>query len=398
MTHFRWRSGVVLCSVSSIMANRQAHQEAVSRRMANLPNEVVWYVCTAFFVEGLTAKEIPGVVRERFRESLHRTQVYDVIREGRRRGYFQLTPPRDEMLAMRMMEKFVVRHDRPADARQKVIKVVSSGRSPSVAAVAIAAAEEAMTVIVETFARLRGAQVSGGGPTTDGGPKVHVGFGAGATTMLVARYLAERFRAVERPPPMVLHALSSGFSVQEPSYAPTAFLSFFHQIPGFESRGLFGPAYVRPEEWEETKNRVGVREAFTQRDLLQVVITSLASQKDEDGELNRFMNENAELGPQSRQLLDRQEERIGDVMYRPFNWKGPITRDAQIRAVTLFELPELVNFAADPEKAVILVSGPCGTCGRPRDDALLPLLRVPSLDVWSHLVTDDLTATNCLAG
>jgi hypothetical protein len=128
-----------------------------------------------------------------------------------------------------------------------------------------------------------------------------------------------------------------------------------------------------------------------------VVVTSSASRQDEDGELNRFMNENTELGPQSRQLLD-QEARVGDVMYRPFNWNGPITRDAQIRAVTLFELHELVQFAADPQKAVILVAGPCGTCGRSRDDALLPLLRVPSLDVWSHLVTDDLTATRCLAG
>ena len=83
-------------------------------------------------------------------------------------------------------------------------------------------------------------------------------------------------------------------------------------------------------------------------------------------------------------------------MYRPFSLRGPITRDTKIRAVTLFELAELVQSATDPKKAVILVSGPCGSCDRPRDDALLPLLTVPSLDVWSHLVTDDETAGKCL--
>ena len=53
-------------------------------------------------------------------------------------------------------------------------------------------------------------------------------------------------------------------------------------------------------------------------------------------------------------------------------------------------------FAFNPDKAVILVSGPCGSCDCPRDDALMPLLTVPSLAVWSHLVTDEQTASNCL--
>jgi len=42
----------------------------------------------------------------------------------------------------------------------------------------------------------------------------------------------------------------------------------------------------------------------------------------------------------------------------------------------------------------------CGNadCRRSRSDALMPLLEEPSLRVWSHLVTDDVTALNCLEG
>jgi hypothetical protein len=214
--------------------------------------------------------------------------------------------------------------------------------------------------------------------------------------MLVARYLADRLRAIDTPPPVVLHALSSGFSVPEPATAPVTFIGFFHGIPGFEARGLFGPPYVRADEWERTRASEGVREAFAERDLLHVVITSLASKLDEHGELNRLMKLYDEPGQQSRTLLDHEEQRVGDVMYRPFSLRGPITRDTHIRAVTLFELTELVEFASDADKAVILVSGPCGSCDRHRDDALMPLLTVPELAVWSHLVTDEQTASKCL--
>ena len=40
----------------------------------------------------------------------------------------------------------------------------------------------------------------------------------------------------------------------------------------------------------------------------------------------------------------------------------------------------------------MLVSGPCGTCGETRTDALEPLIRNPKLKVWSHLVLDAQTA------
>ena len=58
------------------------------------------------------------------------------------------------------------------------------------------------------------------------------------------------------------------------------------------------------------------------------------------------------------------------------------------RAVTLFELDELRELSARKDKYVVLVSGPCGKCGRTRSDALRPLVANPKLKVWSHLVLD----------
>lgn len=57
---------------------------------------------------------------------------------------------------------------------------------------------------------------------------------------------------------------------------------------------------------------------------------------------------------------------------------------------------ELRNVARDPAKDVVLIAGPCGICGRSREDALLPLLTQDALDVWSYLVLDDTTALECL--
>ena len=196
----------------------------------------------------------------------------------------------------------------------------------------------------------------------------------------------------------MLHALTSGFNVSEPEKRTGSFFSYFQGIAGVSFRGLFAPAYVKAEDWDRTLELVGVRESFAEKHKLHVIITALASARDPHGELNRFMELNDEFGQKTRTILDDEEKRVGDVLYRPFSASRPITKKVGIRAVTLFEPAELVTFAAQKNKAVVLVAGPCANpqCRRSRSDALLPLLHEPSLDVWSHLVTDDLTAKECV--
>ena len=84
--------------------------------------------------------------------------------------------------------------------------------------------------------------------------------------------------------------------------------------------------------------------------------------------------------------------RIGDVQYCPYSRHGPLVQEPPMRVVTLFELMELVALAQTPQKYVLVVAGPCGRCGRTRTQALQPLLSVPSLAVWTHLVMDLETA------
>jgi hypothetical protein len=86
----------------------------------------------------------------------------------------------------------------------------------------------------------------------------------------------------------------------------------------------------------------------------------------------------------------------GDVQFRPYTADGPLTEACPVRAVTLFELPELVQVAATEDKYVVLLGGPCGECGQSKTDSLLPLLAQPELRLWTHLVTDAQTARELL--
>jgi hypothetical protein len=275
---------------------------------------------------------------------------------------------------------------------KKFIRVVSQGSVVSLDLVAAAAADTALSTIRTLYARMTDAPSAG--TLEEEPPAVHVGFGTGETMRLVARHLAERLRAETKPPPVVLHALGPGSDVNEPATAPIAFFNFFYGIPGVSFVGLFASSFVTCKDWDRMRNDIGVKEAFEKKPMLQVVITALAAQKDEDGELNRLLD--TDVGRETRSQLDSEEGRVGDVLYRPFTRRHPIVQKSGIRAVSLFELDELVQFAAHEDKAVILVAGPCGKCHESRSDALLPLLVEPALDVWSHLVTDDITAQRCL--
>ena len=346
-------------------------------RWRRLEPKVVYFVCHEFVTNDRTADWIAEEVERRFEISLHRTQVYQVILEGRRRRYFYLTPPREEHLSERMADRFA------PSVGASCMTVVPRASLPSLDAVANAASLALLREVKEVHAQMR-----------EGKRPVHVGFGAGETMMLVARHFAERLRMDERSPNVVLHALSSGANILEPATAPVAFFSFFDGIPGVSFTGLFASSFVDYDDWEKERGNVGVHEAFAEKEKLQVVVTALADAGDEHGELNRLLAHPS--GKHTRDVLDQVEGRVGDVLYRPFTQREPITRQVGIRAVSLFEIAELVTFAASKEKRVLLVAGPCGGCGRSRSKALLPLLTQPALRVWSHVVTDEATALACL--
>jgi len=90
-------------------------------------------------------------------------------------------------------------------------------------------------------------------------------------------------------------------------------------------------------------------------------------------------------------LAARQMRGFGGML--AFTIRGGLpAASAFLRAVTVFELRDLVDLALKPDKEVILMVRQCGICGRARTTALRALLSNPSLKVFSRLILDRVTA------
>ena len=175
-------------------------------------------------------------------------------------------------------------------------------------------------------------------------------------------------------------------------------MSFFGHFdraaPDIEYVGLFAPAVVEAEEYDHVKELPEVNKSFSMAKKIDIVITSLASSSDKHGELNRFLN----VGEKKAQGVEalRRSGWVGDVSYRPYSNTEPITKSKAIRAVSLFELKDLVELANQPNKHVVLVAAPCGICNEPKGEALRPLLQERNLRLWTHLFMDLTTAQSLL--
>ena len=85
-------------------------------------------------------------------------------------------------------------------------------------------------------------------------------------------------------------------------------------------------------------------------------------------------------------------------MYCPYSDNGPIPEEVLEReAVTIFNIPDLVEMAKSRRHMIILVCGPSHTAEhRRKTQALRPLLENENLRVWTHLITDVGTARELL--
>ena len=336
----------------------------------DLDASILLRTCDLFFKRKLATQLISDEVEAELGRlhsdfEMSREKVYELIREARRRGYFQILPPQEtalrNKLEARWGEGFHVVHMTELDH------------------LATAAAE----VVAELIKGLH----------REGREELHLGLGAGMTSMLVAKHLAVRLRAAERLPKLVFHALTSGFRVTQPHTAPVSFFGFFEAVPTeIAYVGLFAPAFVRTRDWARMRQGPGVKESFDRAREIDVLVTALGSPSHGHGDFFRFMQIGSEKGLQAL----RRAGWIGDVQYRPYSAKEPLRIDAQVRAVTLFELSDLVQLAARHDKHVVLVAGPCSICRKPRTDAIRPLLIEPGLKVWKTIVTDVATAQELL--
>jgi len=349
------------------------------RKLSELPpeekDEVLFEVCKQF-LNNQQADRIAAGIAALVRDhdvSLSREQVYPLLREACKNGYLHFCPPAHKTLAQRIADRF-----RAPIEKIHVLNVRGAGALEHVAEMS---ADLALQLIKEVGAIKRG-------------EPVHVGLGAGYTTMNAARRLGYLLRHDHETPSLVFHALSSGFLVHEPLMAPIAYFSFFNDASvDVKCVGLFAEAVVSWDEYERVKTLPGVRESFEEAKKIDIVITSMASADDEGGLLNQFMKHD-----QKGMARLRKADWIGDVQFRPFSPKGPILVNSGIRAVTVLELEDLINMSTTPAKHVILVCGPPRRSQVSRSKALRSLLEEPALRVWTHVVTDLETARSILDG
>lgn len=344
------------------------------RKFPHLADELLIQVCE-MFLEGKSTSSIAAWLTQELRRDKHeppvtREQIYPLINDARQRKLFTLNTPLEITLNRRIADVYRIKDSNRV--------VVVKARGPSALDHVASHAATLTLKLIKELGRVK--------------RQVHIGLGAGSTTLKIAQNLAALLRSEPQLPHLVLHALSTGSRVDQPRTAPVAFFGLFDTTGiMMDYVGLFAPPVVRSRDYGRVKEQPGVSTSFAVANAIDIVLTSLGSASDEHAAFNRFLAES----PGDVTIL-RQHGWIGDVQYRPYSGTGPILRETSVRTVTLFELQDLVRLAHTRNKYVVVVSGPCGQCGRTRSDALRPLLTAPDLAVWTHLVLDMETAQELL--
>lgn len=302
------------------------------------------------------------------------TDIYPIVNLARDKGFYRILAPLAEACAREIASRF--------GRAPETIQVVEARGPSAVDMVAERAAVHVLELIRELGKRKEK-------------DRVRVGFVGGRTVMGVTRRLAEHLRCAPELPRLGLHAVCSGFDARAATTAPTSFFSFFDGIPAdVETVGLFAPPVVDAKDYERVMSARGVVESFREAEKIDIVVTGLSATADDHGALKDLYD----VSDESLAALEAANV-VGDVSYSPYSNEGPVVLDSGPRAVTLFQIRDLVELAARRDKHVVLVASPCPApgCGRLRADALLPLLAHRELKVWTSVLLDEETAQRVLA-
>jgi hypothetical protein len=338
---------------------------------------VVFRVAQLFLGErgaGLSPSDIAAKVSGEFgrKPALTREAIYPLIGEAVRRGFLRLVPPADQQLAEQVAAKY-------PSLQPGTLWVVQTAGPHDNAKVAVVAAELALEHMAEVLKIKRASHVG-------------VGLGAGRATLDFCRAFSGLLAGYPEPVKLKLVAISAGCPANEPEFASISFFNLFPPHVVDSKVGLFAETLVPLKAFEEIKERAGAREAFEARESIDLVVTSMGDVRDEHDLLCTLLRQS---GQDVGRLL--RSGCIGNVQYRPYTAKGPLAeKPGDLRAVTLYELDDLVRIASQKNKHVILIARQCGMCQRSRAEALRPLLTNPNLKVFSTLVMDAATARDLL--
>jgi hypothetical protein len=326
---------------------------------------------------GLSPTEIATQVSKEFKRQppLSRETIYPLIGEAVRRGFLRLVPPVDQQLAEQVVAKY------PCLQPPGTLSVVQTAGPHDNAKVAVAAAEAALKLLAQVLENKRDANAG-------------IGLGPGRATLDFCRAFSGLLAGYPEPVKLKLVAISAGCPANEPEFASISFFNLFPPHVVRSKVGLFAETLVHVEDFDEIAGRAGAREAFEAKEqqTIDLVVTSMGDLRDEHDLLCTFLRQS---GQDVRGLL--RQGGIGNVQYRPYTAKGPLPeKPRDLRAVTLYELEDLVRIAGQKNKHVILIARQCGMCCRTRAEALRPLLTNPNLKVFSTLVMDAATARELL--
>jgi hypothetical protein len=316
-----------------------------------------------------------------------REKIYPLLWEAFRRKILVLEPPPEEAVAEKVLYRYGLEQYLTEDADLTPIRVVNVHGHEAHGHVAAAGAR----LVISLIKRL-GKKKS----------RVHIGLGPGVSARRVAERVGRLLAYDDECPNLKIHALSSGgLTLDHPAIMPVTFFSCFDEARAdVQYTGLFTEAVVWCKEYDRLIQNPSVRRAFDEKADIDIVITTFNAAYSPEGKphncgiLANYLNEWDE-GAQTRTALKRAGW-VGDVQFLPYSEAGPIRQTAGIRTVALFELDELAEMARQEDKYVVLLAGPCRECHMTRAPALRPLLALPRLRVWTHVVTDIVTAQTML--
>jgi hypothetical protein len=400
------------------MAKKRAKLQPARWHASQESDELIFAVCDRYFSQlGRSARdkehdsehEDDSEAREKYRgaassvaewlqkvkgrSDITREKIYPMFWEACNRGFLLLQPPAEHHLREKLEHNFRLKRH-PGE-----ITVVNVSDENAAQHVTSTAADQIIELIERVWEVKKDKY-----PNEPDKQAVHLGMGAGFATMLVAKRLAYKIRSGSEVPQIVLHAISSGgFLPDEPHKSPSTYFSYFDPaLMNVKFVALFSATVVSNSDYENQKANPAIRYSFEKRDNIDIIVTSLASAEHEHGLLGRYLTHLVEQRLISRDVLTKMFNAgwIGDVQFRPYSSEGPLPENVcPVRAVTLFELDELVKIAKDRTngKYVVLVAGPCGECGETKKDALRPLLANDNLRLWTHLILDTKTAKELLS-
>ncbi len=304
----------------------------------------------------------------------NKNQVYDMVRFAVVERLVLLKAPVNEALGKWLRTKFNIRKRGQKD--DDLVRVVDVDlNSPN--SVSEEAADLAFRLIKSTYESRPDRPVG-------------LGLGPGESTLVFSRRLGELLKREGQHLQLKLFGISSGCPPEKPNCAPISFFNLFPDgVISDRVALLAGPIVPVADHARQLETTVGLKEAYSARDEIDIVVTSMGDFDDHHDGLAKLLKE--------QRAGWKKGNWVGSVQYRPYASDAAVVEEAGgDRVVTLFELADLHRMAIDANKSVILIARPCSQCKKTKTEALLPLLRLENqkrLRVFSHLVIDSKSAS-----